>query len=272
MCAALEVSASGYHAWASRDTSPTQRWRQERLEAIEAIHADVKERYGSPRMTAGLSARGYACRENTVAKIMSAHRIQARRCRRLTRTTGSKHGLAVAPDVLGRGFAVGGPNRAWCAAITCAPTREGFLYLAVVEDVFRRMAVGWSMGDSMESRLVADAREMALSRRRPGAGSVAHSDRGSPYARGHCQRVLGEEGIVCGMSGVGRCWDNAPVESFFGRMKCEVAGSEMFPSKAQAKAEIFEDLEVFDSRVRRHSALGFVSPVEFERAYNPTRR
>ena len=268
MCEALEVSVSGYYAWATRADSPTQKWRAELVEAIEAIHADVKQRYGSPRMAAELQAREYACSENTVAKLMKAHKIQAQTRKRFVRTTDSRHGLAVAQNVLNRDFEPTGPNESWCTDITYVGTREGWLYLAVVEDLFSRMVVGWSMDDSMESRLVVDALSMALARRRPGAGLLAHSDRGSQYASDHYQRVLSEERIVCSMSGVGQCWDNAPVESFFGRMKCEIQGSEMFPSKEKAKAEIFEYLEVFYNRVRLHSSLGFVSPEEFERTYN----
>ena len=151
-------------------------------------------------------------------------------------------------------------------------TREGWLNLAVVEDLFSRRVVGCSLGDSMASRLVVDALSMAIARRRPGAGLLAHSDRGSQYASEHYQRVLAAEGIVCSMSGVGQCWDNAAVESFFGRMKCEVAGGELFITKARAKAEIFEYREVFDNRVRLHSSLGYVSPAEYERAYHQKHR
>ncbi len=152
------------------------------------------------------------------------------------------------------------------------PTREGWLYLAVVEDLFSRMIVGWSMGESMESRLVVDALSMAIQRRRPEAGLLAHSDRGSQYASEHYQRVLASEGIVCSMSDVGQCWDNAPMESFFGRMKCEIESAPMFTTRDQARAELFEYLEVFYNRVRRHSSLGFLSPVEYERAHNQTHR
>jgi transposase InsO family protein len=272
MCEALEVSASGYYAWATRTDSPTQKWRAELVEAIEEIHAEVKQRYGSPRMAAELQARAYACSENTVARLMKAHKIQARTRKRFVRTTDSKHGLAVAENLLDRDFEPTGPNESWCVDIPYVGTREGWLYLAVVEDLFSRRVVGWSMDDSMESRLVVDALSMALARRRPGAGLLAHSDRGSQYASEHYQRVLSEEGIVCSMSGVGQCWDNAPVESFFGRMKCEIAGSEMFATKDHAKAEIFEYLEVFYNRVRLHSSLGFVSPEEFERTYNRKHR
>jgi transposase InsO family protein len=243
MCEALEVSASGYYAWASRPDSPAELRRQKLVGAIEAIHADVKQRYGSPRMTAELKARGYACSENTVAKLMNANGIKARTPRRFVRTTDSNHRLPVAENLLARDFEPAGPNEAWCADITYIPTGEGWLYLAVVEDLFSRMIVGWSMAETMESRLVVDALSMAVARRLPLKGSsalVAHSDRGSQYASDHYQRVLASEGIVCSMSGVGRCWDNAPVESFFGRLKCEVEPDGMFAARDQARAVIFE--------------------------------
>jgi transposase InsO family protein len=275
MCEALEVSASGYYAWATRADSPTEAWRQELVAAIEEIHADVKQRYGSPRMTAELNARGYECSENTVAELMREHGIRAKTPRRFVRTTDSNHRLPVAENILDRDFEPEGPNERWCADITYIPTREGWLYLAVVEDLFSRMIVGWSMDESMESRLVVDALEMAVARRLKGSSSserIAHSDRGSQYAREHYQRILSEEGITCSMSEGGQCWDNAPMESFFGRLKCEVASSEMFSTRDQARAELFEYLEVFYNRVRLHSSLGFLSPVEFERTYNQKHR
>ena len=272
MCAALEVSESGYYAWVGRTPSEGEKRRGELVAAIRSIHAEVKGRYGSPRMAAELNARGHACSENTVARLMREHRIRAKAPRRLVRTTDSRHHLPVADNILDRDFDPTRPNAAWSADITYVPTADGWLYLAVVEDLFSRMIVGWSMAETMESRLVVDALEMALARRRPGAGLLAHSDRGSQYASDHYQRVLASEGIVCSMSEVGQCWDNAPVESFFGRLKCEVAPGEMFATREQARAEIFEYLEVFYNRVRRHSSLGFVSPVEFERTHNQTHR
>ena len=275
MCEALEVSVSGYHAWAARADSPTEVWRRELVGAIEEIHAEVKGRYGSPRMTAELNARGHECSENTVAELMREHGIRARAPRRFVRTTDSNHRLPVAANILDRDFEPEEPNQSWCADITYVPTREGWLYLAVVEDLFSRMIVGWSMDESMESRLVVDALEMAVARRLRGsspAGLIAHSDRGSQYASEHYQRILSVEGITCSMSGVGQCWDNAPMESFFGRLKCEVASSAMFATRDQARAELFEYLEVFYNRVRLHSSLGFLSPVEFERAYNQKHR
>lgn len=272
MCDALEVSASGYYAWIDRDESPTAVARMTLAGTIAGIHAEVKGRYGSPRMTAELNARGHACSENTVARVMREHGIRATGPRRRVRTTDSNHHLPVADNHLARDFEPPEPNRAWSADITYIPTGEGWLYLAVVEDLFSRMIVGWSMADHMESRLVVDALDMAITRRRPDANLIAHSDRGSQYARAHYQQVLVAAGIVCSMSEVGQCWDNAPVESFFGRLKCELAPDSVFATRDQARAALFEYLEVFYNRVRRHSSLGFVSPAEFERAYHLSHR
>jgi len=267
MCDALEVSASGYYAWVGRDDRPTAAWRAELATEITRVHAEVKGRYGSPRMAAELIARGHPCSENTVARIMREHGIRATARRRRVRTTDSNHRLPVAANGLARAFDPTAPNTVWSADITYLPTREGWLYLAVVEDLFSRRIVGWSMAETMESRLVVDALHLALGRRRPGAGLLAHSDRGSQYASDHYQRALAAAGIACSMSEVGQCWDNAPVESFFGRLKTELA-PEVFATRDQARAELFEYLEVFYNRVRRHSSLGFVSPTEFERAYH----
>jgi transposase InsO family protein len=243
--------------------------RGELVAAIEVIHAEVRGRYGSPRMTAELNARGHACSENTVAKLMRQHGIRAKAPRRFARTTDSRHGLPVADNVLDREFDPAEPNAAWGCDITYIPTADGWLYLAVVEDLFSRMIVGWSMDGTMESRLVVDALDMAVRKRLPGEGLVAHSDRGSQYASDHYQRFLGRHGITCSMSRVAQCWDNAPVESFFATLKRELVHDERYTTREQARASIFEYLEVFYNRVRRHSSLGFLSPAEYERTHNP---
>ena len=271
-CEALEVSASGYYAWAARADSPAECRRRELARAIEAIHADVRQRYGSPRMTAESNARGHACSENMVAELMRARGIRAKSSRRFVRTTDSRHRLPVADNRLDRAFDPSGPDEAWCADITYIPTRQGWLYLAVVEDLFSRRIVGWSMDETMTSRLVVDALSMALARRRPGAGLLAHSDRGSQYASERYQRLLTAGGIARSMSGVGQCRDNAPVESFFGSLKRELGMDALYPTRDQARAEIFAYLEGFYNLLRRHSSLGYVSPDEFERAHNREHR
>jgi transposase InsO family protein len=269
MCAALEVSESGYYAWANRPPSQVEQRQGDLVAAIAVIHAEVKGRYGSPRMTAELNARGHPCSENTVAKLMKAHGIRAKTVRRFVRTTDSRHTLPVAANVLDRDFDPPGPNAAWSADITYIPAADGWLYLAVVEDLFSRRIVGWSMDATMTSRLVVDALDMAIRRRLPAAGLVAHSDRGSQYASAHYQGLLGRHGITCSMSRVAQCWDNAPVESFFATLKRELAHDERYTTREQAQASIFEYIEAFYNRVRRHSSLGYLSPAEFERTHNP---
>jgi len=268
-CDALEVSESGYYAWADRTPSPAEQRRDRLVAAIEQVHAEVKGRYGSPRMTAELNARGHDCTENTVARLMKTHGIRAKAVRRFVRTTDSRHSLPVAENLLGRDFAPPGPNVAWSADITYIPTADGWLYLAVVEDLFSRRVVGWSMDETMTSRLAVDALDMAVRRRVPGEGLLAHSDRGSQYASDHYQRLLGKHGITCSMSGVAQCWDNAPVESFFASLKRELVHHERYTTREEAKASIFEYIEAFYNRARLHSSLGYLSPEEFERTHNP---
>jgi putative transposase len=268
-CDAMEVSQSGYHAWSAREPSQAELRRERLVAAIGQVHAEVKGRYGSPRMAAELKARGHDCAENTVAKLMRDNDIRAKAPRRFVRTTGSRHGLPVADNLLDRQFDPEGPNRAWSADITYIPTADGWLYLAVVEDLFSRMIVGWSLDGTMTSRLVADALDMAVRRRLPGEGLLAHSDRGSQYASAHYQALLGQHGIACSMSGVGQCWDNAPVESFFASLKRELVHDESYTSRDEAKASIFEYVEAFYNRVRLHSSLGYLSPEQFERSHNP---
>ena len=268
LCRALGVSRSGFYARARRPAGTAAGRRGELLARIGEVHAEVKARYGSPRVHAELAARGVACCVNTVAKLMRANGIRAKASRRFVRTTDSRHGRPVAPNVLGRDFAPTAPDTAWAADFTYVPTLEGWLFLAVVVDLFSRRIVGWAMSATMTSRLVVDALEMAVSGRNPAAGLVAHSDRGSQYASDHYRRRLSEGQIICSMSGAGQCWDNAVVESTFGQLKRELVHHETYATRAEAKASLFEYVEVFYNRVRRHSTLGYVSPAEYEQAHN----
>jgi transposase InsO family protein len=236
---------------------------------MDVVHAEVKKRYGSPRMTAELNARGHACTVNTAAALMKTHGIQAKTVRRFVRTTDSRHSLPGASNLLDRQFQPIRPNTAWSADITYIPTADGWLYLAVVEDLFSRRIVGWSMDATMTSRLVVDALAMALRRRVLEEELLAHSDRGSRYASEHYQRLLAEHGITCSMRGVAQCWDNAPVESFFASLKRELVHHERYTTREEAKASIFEYIEAFYNRVRRHSSLAYLSPEQFERTHNP---
>lgn len=269
MCDALDVSESGFHAWAARPAPAAANRRDALVAAIRQIDGEVRGRYGSPRMTAELNARGHACTENTVAKLMRDNGIRAKTAKRFVRTTDSRHGLPVAENLLARDFSPAGPNVSWAADITYIPTADGWLYLAVVEDLFSRMIVGWSMDETMTSRLVVDALGMALARRAPGGDLTAHSDRGSQYASAHYRDLLSRSGIACSMSGRAQCWDNAPVESFFASLKKELVHHEKYTTREHAKASIFEYVEIFYNRVRRHSSLGLLSPEQFERSHNP---
>jgi transposase InsO family protein len=236
------------------------------VDAIQAVHGEVKARYGSPRIHAELVARGRRCCVNTVAKLMRRHGVAAKAKREYRCTTDSNHDRPVAGNVLDRRFEPGAADRAWTADITYVPTREGWLYLAAVEDLHSRRIVGWSMSERIDSRLVVDALEMAIARRLPGAGLVAHSDRGSQYASEHYQRVLAGHEITCSMSRRANCWDNAPMESFFASLKKELIHGEDYATRDEARASIFEYIEVFYNRARRHSSLGYRSPEEYERA------
>lgn len=265
LCDALGVSRAGYYAWCHRPASADVRNQEALLVEIRAIHAEFKARYGSPRVHAELVDRGHDCCVNTVAKLMRNHGIRAKSARKFRCTTDSDHDLPVAENILDRQFDRARPNEAWVADITYLPTREGWLYLAAVEDLYSRRVVGWSMAEHLESRLVYDALALAVERRLPGEGLLAHSDRGSQYASEHYQRLLVEHGITCSMSRRADCWDNAPMESFFASLKKELVHDANFATRAQARAAVVEYVEVFYNTKRRHSSLGYVSPAEFER-------
>lgn len=269
------MSRAGFYAWRSREPSATQTRRAALTEQVAQIHAEVKARYGSPRMHAELVDRGHECCENTVARVMREAGIAAKTKRKFRQTTDSNHPLPVAENVLDRTFDPDEPNASWVADVTYIPTREGWLYLAAVVDLFSRMVVGWSMAATMTSRLVVDALEMAVVRRLKGSSCsdlVAHSDRGSRYASEHYRRRLEEERITCSMSRRGNCWDNAPMESFFASLKKELVHDEDYATRDEATASVFEYIEAFYNRVRRHSSLGYVAPAEYERTHNPIHR
>lgn len=268
LCETLEVSTAGYYAWRQRPTSSQEQRRTALVAEIRAIHAETKARYGSPRIHAELTARGQDCCVNTVAKLMHDHDIRAKTARKFRCTTDSNHHLPVADNVLDRQFNPSEANEIWVADITYIPTREGWLYLAAVEDLFSRRVVGWSIAEHLESRLVVDALELAVQRRLPGEGLLAHSDRGSQYASEHYQLLLTKHGIACSMSRKADCWDNAPMESFFASLKKELVHDADFATQAEARAALVEYIEVFYNNQRRHSSLGYVSPAEYEQSQN----
>jgi transposase InsO family protein len=271
-CRVLAVARSGYYAWRSRGRcGPGE--RQKRREALAArirqVHAENRGVYGSPRVTAELRAMGERVCENTVAKVMRQEQIRARIARRwVPRTTDANHPHPVADNLLGRDFTADAPNRKWACDITYVATGEGWLYLAMVIDLYSRMIVGWSMAGHMRAERVGDALDMAIQRRRPGAGLLHHSDRGVQYACDGYQRLLEENGITCSMSRSGNCYDNAAMESLNGTVKTECVYLSQYATRDQAKRSIFEYIEVFYNRKRRHSSLGYVSPEAFEAAAN----
>ena len=272
LCRVTGVSRSGYYAWAKRSPAAAAARRETLVAHIRAVHAEMKGRYGSPRLAVELSERGIACCVNTVASVMRSHGIRAKAVKRFVRTTDANPRMPVAENILDRDFSPARPNAAWGMDITYVPTLEGWLFLALVVDLFSRRIVGWSMAAAMTSRLVVDALEMAVRQRGVTAGLVAHSDRGSQYASDHYQAELRRRGMVGSMSGVGQCWDNAVVESTFGSLKRELVHHERYATRDEARASVFEYVEVFYNRVRRHSTLGYVSPAEYERTHNPKLR
>jgi putative transposase len=270
LCETLEVSPAGYYAWRQCPRSDRQQQRDALLVEIRAIHAQFKGRYGSPRIHAELVTRGHACCVNTVAKLMREAGIAAKTARKFRcSTTDSDHDLPVAENLLDRQCNPSEANEAWVADITYIPTREGWLYLAAVEDLYSRRVVGWAMAEHMESRLVVDALAMAVQRRLPDEGLLAHSDRGSQYASEHYQRLLAKHGITCSMSRRADCWDNAPMESFFASLKKELVHGAAFATRGEARAAVVEYIEVFYNNQRRHSSLGYVSPAEYEQSRTP---
>jgi transposase InsO family protein len=270
MCEVLGVSTSGYYAWQKRPVSQQRQRREQLTGKVLTIHRQSRCIYGSPRVHRELLSAGEKVCRKTVAKIMRDARIRSVVSKRFVScTTDSNHDHPVAENRLDRNFSADLPNRKWCCDITYIPTDQGTLYLAAVLDLCSRKIVGWSMSDRMPVDLVADALKMALARRQPGPGLLHHSDRGVQYACGIYQDLLSEHAITCSMSRVGNCYDNAVMESFWGTIKTEcVYPHGRYASFQQARQSIFEYIEMFYNRTRRHSSLGYVSPEAFEAALN----
>lgn len=265
MCSVLEVSRSGYYAHQARPESARSAEAKRLTESIRSVHKQSRGTYGSPRIHAELVSRGETCGKNRVARLMRKNGIESERTRRFRKTTDSKHKLPIAPNLLEQRFEAERANEIWVADITYIPTDEGWLYLAAEEDLFSRRVVGYSMSTSLATPLVMDALTMALGRRRPPEGLIHHSDRGSQYASNDFQELLKSHGARCSMSGKGNCYDNAPMESFFGTLKNELVHHRRFRTRAQARAEIFEFIEFFYNPWRLHSSLGYCAPEAFER-------
>ena len=265
MCRAMRVSRSGYHAWRTRPASQrkTDEYRLVRL--IEQVQLGSKGTYGSPRVHAVLTGLGENCSKSRVARVMRRNGIRAKTKRKFKATTDSKHRFPVASNKLNREFNPSVPNQSWAGDITYISTKEGWLYLAVVIDLFSRKVIGWAMEPTLDRALALKALRMAISQRQPGEGLVAHTDRGSQYASNDYQSLLRTYGIICSMSRKGNCWDNSVVESFFGTLKQEHIFFCKFMTRDEARSSTFEWIEGFYNRERLHSTLGYRSPEEYER-------
>jgi len=264
MCRKLNVSRSGYYEWCKRDESFHTKQDRHLKEKINAIYEQNKKRYGNPRIHGELQDQGIRCGKKRVERLMQEMGIQAHHKRKFKVTTNSKHDYKVAPNLLNRKFQVNAPNTVWVVDITYIPTFEGWLYLAIVMDLYSRKIVGWAMSKTMSAELTIAALKMAIQRRRPSKGLIHHSDRGVQYASKAYQKLLKKYGMLCSMSRKGNCWDNAPAESFFGTLKTECIAGKIYLSRSQAKRKIFEYIEIDYNRKRRHSTIGGLTPEMFE--------
>jgi transposase InsO family protein len=265
LCKVLGVSQSGYFAWKDRPASRRQREDVTLLAHVRSAFAQSSETYGSPRMTRDLQDDGFAVGRRRTARLMRENGLYARQRRRFKRTTDSRHSWPVAPNIIDQDFAAGRPDEKWGADISYVWTREGWLYLAVVIDLFARRVVGWAVGDRLHRNLALAALRKALTMRRPSKRLIHHSDRGSQYCSIDYQSELRRSGILISMSGKGNCYDNAMVETFFKTLKSELVWRTTFLTRSDAERAIARYIDGFYNPVRRHSALDFLSPAQFER-------
>jgi putative transposase len=264
MCRALAVSPAGYYAWARRPESDRSVHNRALLSAIRVIHQESRETYGSPSIWDALIKRGHGVGKHRIARLMRVEGIRAKTVKQWRATTQSNHRWPIAENTLNRQFTVEHPNRVWAGDITYVWTTEGWLYLAVVLDLYSRTVIGWAMGHRLTVDLAEHALSMALANRKPTTGLLHHSDRGSQYAAMSYQQVLTTHAMTTSMSRRGNCWDNACVESFFGTLKRELVYHRHYATREEATQDIFEYIEVFYNRKRRHSTLGYYSPAEYE--------
>jgi transposase InsO family protein len=266
MCAVLDVSRSGYYSWRKRPLSRRAKENKVLLSKVKEVHQDKDKRvYGSPRMTRELRAQGLRCSENRIARLMRKNHIQAQSKRRFKVTTNSKHNLAVAPNLVQQNFHAEGPNQLWTSDITDVWTSEGWLYLAAILDVSNRAIVGWATSSRATAELVRRALTNALHQHKTAPGLIFHSDRGSQFASDAVKELLKQKQITQSMSAKGNCYDNAITESFFSRLKNERVCFEKYQTRQQAHSSLFEYIEIFYNRERRHSAIGFMAPLAFEK-------
>ena len=267
LCDALEVSPSGFYDWLDRPESNRSRENRKLTEKIKHYHQQSREIYGSPKIYEDLVEEGEICSVNRVARLMKVADIKSKMARKFVITTDSKNTMQPAPDLLQRHFTVDKHDKAWVSDTTFIATREGWLYLAVILDLFSRQIIGWSMSKRNNTELVQDALTMAIWRRGKINNVIVHSDRGSTYASGSYQQQLSDNKLRCSMSRKGECLDNAVAESFFGTLKNELVYHEDYKTRTEARQSIFEYIEVFYNRKRRHAFLNYMTPVEYEEKY-----
>lgn len=265
MCRVLRVSRSGYYDWASRDQSGHSRSTQELDRRIHAIFFKHQQRYGVPRIAKTLHQEGFQCSENRIARRMRALNLRAVQAKKFKVTTDSNHSKPTAPDLLKQDFSAATLNQKWTTDITYVWTDEGWLYLAVVMDLYSRAIVGWSMNQRMTQHLVCDALTMALFRRHFPKGTILHSDRGSQYCSKRYQRLIKINGLRCSMGHTANCYDNAVTESFFHTLKVELVHRERYVTRREAQCSIFEYIETYYNRQRMHSAIRYQIPMVFEK-------
>jgi transposase InsO family protein len=266
MCKTLEVSRSGFYAWLGRNESDRAREDRRLTALIQGIFAESRSTYGAPRVHKTLQQRDQRCSRKRVARLMQQAGLRSKTKRRFrVKTTDSKHCHPIAPDRLGQDFSARGPNQVWVSDITYIPTDEGWLYLASTMDLFSRWVVGWSMSSTLHATVAVDALNMAIHQRQPEAGLIHHSDRGVQYACTEFHAALQASGLVASMSRKGNCYDNAAKESFFHTLKTELVNHEHYRTREEARASVFDYIEVFYNRQRLHSTLGYLSPSNFER-------
>jgi putative transposase len=264
MCRGIGASRSGYYRWKIQPQSKRQQENEKILMEVKEAHKNSRRAYGSPRITEDLQAKGMKCGENRVARLMKIHGIVGKAKKKFKATTNSRHALPVAENLLKQNFAAEKPNTVWVSDITYVWTSEGWLYLAVILDLFSRQVVGWAMSDRLTSGFVVKALYQAIGRRHPSSGCILHSDRGIQYASTDFRDVLRAYSFIQSMSRKGNCYDNAVAESFFHTLKTEHVYDYRYETRAEARQSIFEYVEMFYNRQRRHSALGYRSPVSFE--------
>ena len=265
LCEALGVSRSGFHAWLHRGPSARTIVDEELTTKVRTSFIASARTYGARRVWRDVLADGASCGLHKIERLMRANALRARPRRRgLPKDEGERSNLSVAPNALDRQFSADQPNRKWIADFTYVWTAEGWLYVAAVIDLFSRRVVGWSMKAEMTAQLVTDALLMAIWRRGKPDALLHHSDRGSQYSSDQFQRLMADNGVVCSMSRSGNVWDNAAMESFFSSLKTERIGKKVYRTRDDARADVFDYIERFYNTVRRHSTIGYVSPVEFE--------